>query len=265
MKMNPFFEHKATILQSRREDTFFHFPLHMHLCPEFLFINHGELQLNYPDQSFLLKKGDFAVIFPNTIHGYTTLTGTTDYSIAICRQETAGEFAKLLFEMHPATPIIRAVELPGDIPALMDELISLNGNEEKSTLIKAIIGLILARIMPLLSLKPNTEKFKANLTVRAVTYVYEHFKEEISLDTAAASLGISRFAVSRLFNAQVQINFVKYVRFLRINYAKELLTGTDMNIVDISLESGFDCLRSFNRVFKEETGMTPLKYRKNSA
>ena len=56
-----------------------------------------------------------------------------------------------------------------------------------------------------------------------------------------------------------------YVRFLRINYAKELLTGTDMNIVDISLESGFGCLRSFNRVFKEETGMTPLKYRKNSA
>ncbi len=58
---------------------------------------------------------------------------------------------------------------------------------------------------------------------------------------------------------------ITYVRFLRINYAKELLIGTDMNIVDISLESGFDCLRSFNRVFKEETGMTPLKYCKNSA
>jgi len=75
-------------------------------------------------------------------------------------------------------------------------------------------------------------------------------------------LGISRFAVSRLFHAQLGIHFVKYVRFLRINYAKELLERTDMNIVDISLESGFDCLRSFNRVFKEETGITPLRYRK---
>ena len=260
--MNPFFEHKDSILQSRREDVFFHFPLHMHICPEFLYINNGELQLNYPDKSFLLQKGDFAVIFPNTIHGYVTLSGTTDYSIAICRQETAGEFSKTMFEMHPSTPIIKAADLPRDIPALMDELISLNGNEEKSSLIKAIVGLILARIMPVLPLKPNTEKFKANLTVRAVTYVYEHFKEEISLDTAAAHLGISRFAVSRLFNAQIQINFVKYVRFLRINYAKELLESTDMNIVDISLETGFDCLRSFNRVFKEETGTTPLKYRK---
>lgn len=260
--MNPFFEHKDTILQARREDIDFQFPLHMHICPEFLYINEGELMLNYPDTGFLLHKGDFAVIFPNTIHGYATLSGTTDYSIAICRQETVREFSKTLFEMHPASPVIMEADLPKDIPLLMNELIALDDNEEKAPLIKAIIGLILARTMPVLPLKPNTEKFKTNLTVRAVTYVYEHYTEEISLDTAAAALGISRFAVSRLFHSQIKVTFVRYVRFLRINYAKELLKSTDKNIVDISLEAGFDCLRSFNRGFKEETGMTPLRYRK---
>ena len=261
--MNPFFEHKTTILQSRRENIVFHFPLHMHLCPEFLYINSGQLLLNYPDKTFLLREGDLAIIFPNTIHGYTTISDTLDYSIAICRQDTTGEFSKKLFEMHPSSPIIEASDLPKDIPFLMDELVSLDNNEEKAPLIRAIIGLILARTMPILYLKPNTDKFKANLTVRAVTYVFEHYKEEISLDTAAAALGISRFAVSRLFHSQLEINFVKYVQFLRINYAKELLENTDESIVDISLEAGFDCLRSFNRVFKEETGTTPLKYRKS--
>lgn len=262
--MNPFFEHKATILQSRRENTAFHFPLHMHICPEFLYINSGTLSLQYPDRSFLLQTGDFAIIFPNSIHGYAAVSETVDYSIAICRQETAGDFHKILFDMHPATPIIQAAKLPADIPAFMDELINLNDHEEKGPLIRAIIGLVLARTVPLLDLKPNTEKFKSNLTVRAVTYVFEHFKEDISLDTTAAHLGISRFAVSRLFHAQLEINFVKYVRFLRINYAKELLEQTDLSMVDISMEAGFDCLRSFNRVFKEETGMTPLRYRRTA-
>lgn len=260
--MNPFFEHKDTILQSRRENEAFNFPLHMHICPEFLYINSGVLSLQYPDRSFTLQTGDFAVIFPNSIHGYAAISDTVDYSIAICRQDTAGEFTKTLFEMHPSSPILCSDNLPPDIPFLMDELISLNDDEEQGALIRAIIGLILARTIPFLSLKPNTERFKSNLTVRAVTYVFEHFKEDISLDTAASHLGISRFAVSRLFHAQLGIHFVKYVRFLRINYAKELLERTDMNIVDISLESGFDCLRSFNRVFKEETGITPLRYRK---
>ena len=260
--MNPFFEHRTTILQSRRENIFFTFPLHMHLSPEFLYINEGKLKLNCHDTDFVLEQGDIAVIFPGTIHGYTSLSDTTDYSLAIFRMEESADFYKTLFEMHPSPPVIKAKDLPDDIGGLMNELIGLNENDGKSALIKAIVSLIFARTIPLLNLKTNTKKFKANLTVRAVTHVFEHYKEPISLDSVGESLGISRFAVSKLFNSSVKINFVKYVRFLRINYAKELLENTDKSIVDISLESGFDCLRTFNRVFKEETGTTPLKYRK---
>jgi len=260
--LNPFFEHRTTILQSRRENIYFSFPLHTHLSPEFLYINEGELSLNFHDNIFTLKTGDLAVIFPNSIHGYSAVSKTVDYSLAIFRQEATGDFLNTLFEMHPASPVIPASKLPPDIKGLMNELVSLNESDDKASLIKAIILLILARTMPLLELKPNTSKFKRNLTVRAVSFVYEHYKEPISLDSVAEELGISRFAVSKLFNSSVKVNFVKYVRFLRINYAKELLETTDKSIVDISLEAGFDCLRSFNRVFKEETGTTPLKYKK---
>lgn len=259
--MIPFFEHKTSILQSIRAYKKFIFPLHMHIPAEFIYINDGQLRIDYPDCSFTLSKGDFAVIFPYTIHGYTSITSTVDYTLAISRHDIYGDFENTLLQKHPANPVIQSSDLPDDIPSLMNELVSLNDCNEQSTLIKAIVSLILARTLPLFHLKPNTEKFKTNLSVRAVTYVTEHFKENISLDTAADALGISRFDVSRLFSSSIKINFVKYVNFLRIAYAKELLETTNKSVLDIALECGYETLRTFNRVFKECVGTTPLQYR----
>ena len=259
--MLPFFEHKTSILQSRREYEKFDFPLHMHIPVEFIYINEGQLCIEYPDCSFVLSKGDFAVIFPYTIHGYTAITPVVDYTLAISRHDIYGEYENTLLQKHPANPVIQSSDLPDDIPPLMNELVSLNDCNEQSTLIKAIVSLILARTLPLFHLKPNTEKFKTNLSVRAVTYVTKHFKENISLNTAADALGISRFDVSRLFSSSIKINFVKYVNFLRIAYAKELLETTNKSVLDISLECGYETLRTFNRVFKDYVGTTPLQYR----
>lgn len=259
--MLPFFEHKTSILQSRRECDNFEFPLHMHIPAEFMYINAGELCIEYPDCSYTLSKGDFAIIFPYTIHGYRAITPIVDYTLAISRHDIYGDFETVLTQKHPANPVIKSEDLPDDIPMLMNELVSLNDCDEKSSLIKAIVSLILARTLPLFHLKPNTEKFKSNLSVRAVTYVTEHFKENISLDTAANALGISRFDVSRLFSSSVKINFVKYVNFMRIAYAKELLETTNASVLEIALECGYETLRTFNRVFKEYAGITPLQYR----
>ncbi len=259
--MLPFFEPKTSILQSRREIANYEFPLHMHTPAEFVYINSGQLRIDYPDCSFLLSKGDFAIIFPYTIHGYTTMSDVVDYTLAISRHDIYGDFENMLLQKHPANPVIKSEDLPDDVPILMNELVPLNDCDEKSALIKAIIALILARTLPLFHLKPNTENFKLNLSVRAVTYVTEHFKENISLDTAADALGISRFDVSRLFSASIKITFVKYVNFLRIAYAKELLETTNVSVLNIALECGYETLRTFNRVFKKYVGITPLKYR----
>ena len=256
--MLPFFEHKTSILQSRRECEKFEFPLHMHIPAD---INEGELCIKYPDCSFKLSKGDFSVIFPYTIHGYTALTPTVDYTLAISRHDIYGDFENMLLHKHPSNPVIKSSNLPLDIPLLMNELVSLNGCDDASALIKAIILLILARVLPLLHLKPNTEKFKSTLSVRAANYVTEHFKESISLDTAVTALGVSRFDVSRLFSTTIKINFVKYVNFLRIAYAKELLQTTEHSVLNISLECGYETVRTFNRTFKSFEGTTPLKYR----
>ena len=48
----------------------------------------------------------------------------------------------------------------------------------------------------------------------------------------------------------------------RIDHAQRLLLQTDKQIIDVALESGFSNVSHFDRVFKESTGISPLKYRK---
>ena len=48
----------------------------------------------------------------------------------------------------------------------------------------------------------------------------------------------------------------------RIDHAQRLLIQTDKQIIDVALESGFSNVSHFDRVFKESTGISPLKYRK---
>ena len=260
--MLPFFESKTTILQSRRKTEYFEFPLHMHIPPELIYVNAGELTINYMNTSYQMTQGDFALIFPYITHGYAPSAHPCNYTLAIGAQSTYADYQQFLFQYHPTNPIVRQKDLPKDIPLLMNELVLLNDQEEESLLIKAIYSLILARTLPLLELKPNPGTYESNMILRAITYVSENFTETITLDTAATALGISKYDVSRLFSSAIKMTFVKYVNFMRISYAIELLEQTRHSVLHIALQSGFDTLRTFNRVFKAHTNMTPMQYRK---
>ena len=48
---------------------------------------------------------------------------------------------------------------------------------------------------------------------------------------------------------------------LRVDKARAMAAGGDTQIQDIAFECGFRSQRSFNRVFREFTGMTPTDFR----
>lgn len=79
----------------------------------------------------------------------------------------------------------------------------------------------------------------------------------------AKDLGVSKYAISRVFSATFHTNFNQYLNEQRLNYAVSLLEYTDTSITDICLEAGFQSQRTFNRVFQEKFKMTPREYKKN--
>lgn len=102
----------------------------------------------------------------------------------------------------------------------------------------------------------------SNYTIkRTIDYIRMHYRESISLEGAAAILDITPEYLSTLFNREMGENFTVFLKKFRISHAKRLLKGTDKKIYEIAQDVGYADPKYFNRVFKEEEGISPGDYR----
>lgn len=115
-------------------------------------------------------------------------------------------------------------------------------------------------LVQILDIETQGKKYRA---LRRITeYINDNFCDSISLDTIAATTGLSRYYVSHLFKELLNTTFVNYVNELRLTRSAMLLTTTDTPIIEIAGMSGFNNISNFNRAFKMYFGTTPSKYRK---
>ena len=86
---------------------------------------------------------------------------------------------------------------------------------------------------------------------------------DISLDKLASMLGTNRTYISRVINRYADKSFWGYVNMYRIAEATEILSDLDrdVQIKNIYESLGYNSVASFFRVFREETGISPSKYR----
>ncbi|UII77372.1 AraC family transcriptional regulator [Flagellimonas sp. HMM57] len=86
---------------------------------------------------------------------------------------------------------------------------------------------------------------------------------DFSVSKLAVLSGESPQKVSEAIKASTNENFFSFVNKYRVEEAKNLfqnISYKDYTLVSIGLESGFNSKATFNRVFKNETGMTPSAY-----
>ena len=92
--------------------------------------------------------------------------------------------------------------------------------------------------------------------------ILKNFKEPISVEDLAQKVNLTKAAFCRYFKARTQKTFVEYLLQVRINHACKLLKETDMSVLEICYESGFNNLSNFNRQFKIRHNISPKQYRK---
>ncbi|MDQ0149711.1 response regulator [Eubacterium multiforme] len=99
---------------------------------------------------------------------------------------------------------------------------------------------------------------------KALKYIDENFKENINLNTIADICNLSSCYFSKLFKREVGVNFSQYLKNKKIQYAKKLLKNTEIPILNIAIDLGFEDCGYFIRVFKNIEGITPKKYREKN-
>lgn len=89
-----------------------------------------------------------------------------------------------------------------------------------------------------------------------------YLDSNLSLEVLAKELHIPKHYLSQLFNIYFEKSFHNFVAEYRINYAIELLNSNNgrLKIESLAYSCGFNSKTSFNRYFKERTGLTPSEY-----
>lgn len=101
-----------------------------------------------------------------------------------------------------------------------------------------------------------------NYTIqKALRYIREHFREGITLEETAGILEITPEYLSTLFNREVGVHFSTFLKQFRMSHARRLLKGSQLKIFEIAEQVGYPDPKYFIRVFKEEYGVSPGKYR----
>lgn len=90
-------------------------------------------------------------------------------------------------------------------------------------------------------------------------------EENLSLKTVAGILNINHQQLSEIINKELNKSFSTYINDLKIEESKQLLRGDpDITILRIALMAGFNSVRTFNRAFFKNTGVTPMEYKKSN-
>jgi len=93
-------------------------------------------------------------------------------------------------------------------------------------------------------------------------FLMNNYREEINLEEIADLVHLAPASVCRFFKSATGQTIFNYLNKIKVDYACNLLMNTDLNIVDISFDCGFNNLSHFNKQFKQITTKTPSQYRK---
>lgn len=98
---------------------------------------------------------------------------------------------------------------------------------------------------------------------KVLEYALANYKEDITIGGAAALTHLSPSAFCRYFKSRTQKSFLNFIIEMRLNEACKLLKETEMSVLEICYESGFNNLSNFNRLFRKQLKLNPVEFRKS--
>ena len=238
------------------------FGSHIHQFSEFVFVLDGEMELTVDGKTKIGKKGDVFCITPFKVHSFRTpvyskihiFVFSNDFALGLITEDAlyAGREGSLF---TPSKPLWEYVQ-----SRLAEATYRFHAQQSKDGY-RSICACIHALLDEYFSQVPKGEQTKKDLVLSEILlYLSKHYKEPITMDDLSAALGYTKGHLSHCLAAIPYFNFNSLLNSLRIELAKQLLLTSNARAIDIALEVGFSCERSFHRAFKQLTGMTPRAY-----
>lgn len=213
--------------------------------------------------SFTAEKGDIVVIGSQLVHTFRILHDNTELRIAqfpfdiLLGEKILPVPIKLHIteaELEQKTIIKRNTEY---IMQMLEQKVFVK-NGEYDPVFKNLCASLYYMLMEQFSDNEleKESKNEKNEFAQIVSYVNEHFTENLSIKEIAQTLYMNRGRASEVFLKYAGIPLKSYINKLRISKAASLLSE-GKSVTEAAYESGFSSVRTFNDVYKKMTGNVP--------
>lgn len=260
--------------------------LHQHEILQINYVARGDCRHFINGQETKVVKGDMLIIPPFVPHRITCeddgdfemyeIEFTTDYIIL---NVTDFESVYSLFDFAYLKPFLMQEDevhtryhltadyqlaAEGLMKSMLEEYVS--KREGYMLMIRGLLLqllVLLQRAILSSAADSSAQNLKNHLSAmaKAIDYVNENYMEDITLQKVADLTAFSKSYFGMLFKMVTHKTFIEYLNERRIAAAIHLLSDSRKRISEICFECGFNNVSHFNRMFKNEVGLSPSEYR----
>ena len=228
---------------------------HFHKSYEVVYVISGEVCCRIGGVSTTLSSGEWGLCLPNELHSYHTekesqmfvCVFSCDHVRAFDKEMKNKRGDSFRFVCDPVTEAFVKSNL---VDRLVDD----------PYLQKAALYALCSQWRSSVNIVERDDK-RSSLFSAILDYVSENYSRNITVAELAETLGYDYHYISRTFHRQFTMSFADLVNTYRVEHACGLLESSEDTILHIAFDSGFQSVRTFNQVFKQRTGLTPMEYR----
>lgn len=254
---------------------FFGFGEHRHGDIEFHYCMRGSFRATVDKKTYTVNAGDLLLISPMAAHAFpygdeepaTVLTVIVGVSFL----KKFFSYFSCAKQKHYLMPSVKDSSSHQALHAHLTEIAEYCGREDETSelLIRGNLYKICAYLIEAINTfgeaqSSKTKEIKKISNIeKALEMIYYHHREPLTVKDAAEATGYGKSNFCKIFKSITGDTFHNVLNRQRIESACGLLSETDMPISQISTEVGFEETKSFCRVFKSVTALTPGEYRKS--
>lgn len=247
------------------------YPAHVHSEVEMLYCLEGYIDLVLGGEPYHLRQHELLLVEKLTAH---EILGGEGSRLAIqvgslFLEEQYKQFSNISFK----NPVLSLRDLPEDAVNLkklkalfeeIDEEYRLTGKRYTSLNIRGNIYKICHIIMQQYLDQVSRPWHVTDDIHTVLELVHNHYNEPLDVETAAQKINYGKSSFCFHFKKVTGQTFHTYLNNFRIKKAVHLLGETSSSIESIAYMVGFNDPKTFSRVFKAITGISPRDYRKSS-
>ncbi len=258
----------------------YHMSTHWHREWELIRIKQGTLTLHADHTEIVGHAGDFFLIRDGMLHGavpencvYECLL--FDFNSLLRSSELIQKYLRPIYRLELLPELLYPANAYPELHAMVAELMDANAvkiavpeaSDYRDLITYSGLNHLFARILqkglyttnkePGLKLPNRIGQIKSVLE-----YIDQQYQSAITLNSMAEVAGMNPKYFCRIFKEITQQTPMDYVIFFRIEQAAKLLSTTDLSVLEIAMECGFNDCSYFIRTFKKLKHVTPKQYRK---